>query len=172
MGEVRQTPQDERSSSRGWWLEPPIEPATHSVRRLRRCVTRCPRRPANRNKELVHRRPTPLFPAPAFAIFSQHTPFPRRGPQLGAPADCLAPIGRLAPCGLVSSSLRRSARRKRWPQGHPPTISPAATDRLHAGYTPLTSLRRRALSTALDRSAAIGQRAITICAGWARGGPC
>ena len=24
------------------------------------------------------------------------------------------------------------ARRKRWPQGHPPTISPAAADRLHA----------------------------------------
>ena len=34
---------------------------------------------------------------------------------------------------IVSSSLRRSSRRKRWPQGHPPAISPAATDRLHAG---------------------------------------
>eukprot|EP01048_Picozoa_sp_COSAG05_P023117 COSAG05_NODE_4877_length_1338_cov_2.143664_1_plen_113_part_10 len=30
-----------------------------------------------------------------------------------------------------------------WPQGHPPAISPAATDRLHAGYTSLASRRRR-----------------------------
>ena len=36
----------------------------------------------------------------------------------------------------------------------------------------LTSRRRRTMSAALDRSAAIGQRAITISAGWARGGPC
>ena len=28
------------------------------------------------------------------------------------------------------------------------------------------------MSATLDRSVAIGQRAITICAGWARGGPC
>eukprot|EP01048_Picozoa_sp_COSAG05_P009175 COSAG05_NODE_736_length_7639_cov_70.224005_4_plen_134_part_00 len=71
---------------------------------------------------------------------------------------------------LYCSSLRRSARRKRWPQGHPPAISPAAIDRLHAGYTPLTSLRRRALSATLDRSAAIGQRAITISGRAARRG--
>ena len=57
-------------------------------------------------------------------------------------------------------------------EGHPPAISPAATDRLPAGYTSLTSRRRRAMSAALDRSAAIGQRAITISAAWARGGPC
>ena len=75
----------------------------------------------------------PLFPAPAFAIFSQHTPSPRRVRQLRSSSDSHAPLGRLAPCGLVSSSLRRSSRRKRWPQGPPPAISPAATDRLHAG---------------------------------------
>ena len=126
-----------------------------------------------RNKELpVHHRPTPLIPAPAFVIFSQHTPVPRRGRQLHTPADSLAPLGRLAPCGLVSSSLRRSARRKRWPQGHPPTISSAAADRLHAGYVPMTSLRRRAMSATLDRSAAMASRPITISVGWARGRPC
>ena len=41
-------------------------------------------------------------------------------------------------CG--ASSWAPSWRRKRWPQGHPPTISPAAADRLHAGGMPLTSL--------------------------------
>ena len=124
------------------------------------------------NKEPTHRRPTPLSPARAFPIFSQHTPLPRRGRQLRAPADSLAPLGRLAPCGLVSSSLRRSARRKRWPQGHPPTISSAAADRLHAGYVSLTSLRRRAMSATLDMSAAMASRPITISVGWARGRPC
>ena len=54
----------------------------------------------------------------------------------------------------------------------PPTISSAAADRLHAGYVPMTSLRRRAMSATLDRSAAMASRPITISVGWARGRPC
>ena len=47
----------------------------------------------------------------------------------------------------------------------------AAADRLHAGGMPLTSLGWHPMGATLDRSAAIGQRAITISVVTARGRP-
>ena len=151
---------DESPSSRGWWLEPQIEPAHHSLLQARRCRQDL----RHKDKEPTHHRPNhlPLRPGSRTSrqVCPRHSSPSRRGPQSPLLTSYAAP-----PLAVSRRALRRSARRKRWPQGHPPTIRSAAADRFHAGGMPLTSLWWRPMGATLARSAAIGQRAIAISAG-------
>ena len=97
----RQTPGDESPSSRGWWLEPPIEPAHHSLLQARRCRQDL----RHKDKEPTHHRPNHLPLQPGLRTSRQvcphHSSPSRRGPQSPLLTSCAAPplaVSRRALC--------------------------------------------------------------------------